>query len=307
MRLNHLLVLVTLMGLTAHLTLIPSSATAAPDESLHSTGNEVVAKAWRKANQPPKHRELARGASKRSPAASETRFEYLSKDQYKSQMGEYRQRLAAAIAANDAATNARGQCVDDSALSCNRFNQLALPDAPDIRQAGDPADPAAPAPPALSPQEVAYVATARLQLTPPKPMVGPSPERNEWKMAAVGYPLWLWVDGDANPAPVGDSVADIAVSLDARLVKVVFNMGDGQEVTCSDLSTRWTAAVPPGAESPSCGYAYEKPSLPADSYTVTANAVWAIDWNINGTTGTIPLYQSATTEIPVGELQVLVR
>jgi len=235
-------------------------------------------------------------------------YTYLPKNEYQSQMAAYKKQLAAAVAANNAATNARGQCIaTNDQFGCDRFGETALPDAPDIRQAGDPADAAAPAAPVLSPQEVAYLASARLRLTPPKPMIGPSPQLNEWKMAAVGYPLWLWADGDLDPAPVGDSVADIAVSLDAHLVKVVFEMGDGRKVSCADLGTKWTPAVEPGTKSPTCGYAYQEPSLPAGSYTVTANAVWAIDWNINGTTGTIPLYQSASTEVPVGELQVLVR
>lgn len=154
---------------------------------------------------------------------------------------------------------------------------------------------------------MAYIASARIRLTPPKPMVGPPPEINEWKMAAVGYPLWLWTEGNLDPAPVSDSVLDIAVSLDARLESVVFDMGDGHKVRCSSLTTKWTRSVEPGSKSPSCGYAYPRPSLPAGSYTITANAVWAIDWNINGTNGTIPFYQSASTELPVGELQVLVR
>ncbi|MFL6064755.1 MAG: hypothetical protein ACJ72G_08820 [Friedmanniella sp.] len=185
---------------------------------------------------------------------------------------------------------------------------MALPSAPNIRQAGKaPAATAPPAAPALSPEQVAYIASARIRLTAPKPMIGPSPELNEWKMAAVGYPLWLWADGNLDPAPVSDSVLDIAVSLDPRLVRVVFDMGDGHKVTCSNLGTRWTHSVKPGTKSPSCGYAYPRPSLPAGAYTVTANAVWAIDWTINGATGTIPFFQSASTQIPVGELQVLVR
>lgn len=167
--------------------------------------------------------------------------------------------------------------------------------------------PALAAQPALSPEQAAYVAFAKLRLTAPKPMIGPSPDLNEWKMAAVGYPLWLWADGTVDPAPVTDSVYDISVGLDAHLVKVVFDMGDGHRVSCADVGRHWTSAVAAGSESPSCGYRYQKPSLPEGSYTVTANAVWAIDWNVNGVTGTIPFYQSASTTIPVGELQVLVR
>lgn len=309
MRLKALSVAFALGVLGSCLILVPANADNPDGSTLESDNWSVRVGAWKERQDKPTG-QSGRIKREASTSAVRSKFTYLPKDQYKSQMGEYRQRLAAVIAANDAATNARGQCIaTPGEFSCNRFRQTALPDAPGIRQAGPagPAGPAAPAAPALSPQEVAYIASARLQLAPPKPRIGPSPELNEWKMAAVGYPLWLWADGDVNPAPVGDSVADIAVSLDAHLVKVVFDMGDGNKVSCSDLGTKWTPAVEPGAKSPSCGYAYEKPSLPAGSYTVTANAVWAIDWNINGTTGTIPLYQSESTEIPVGELQVLVR
>ncbi|GAA1854952.1 hypothetical protein ACFFOM_02275 [Microlunatus capsulatus] len=236
-------------------------------------------------------------------------YKYLPQDEYKAQMDSYRTRLAAAISANKAATNAQGQCVATAGnLNCGRFQTVPLPDDPNIREAGDPADPAAaPAAPAVTPEQAAYIASARLRLTAPQPVVGPPPDINEWDMAAVGYPLWLWAEGDLDPAPVSDSVFDLSVALDARLVEVVFDMGDGNRVRCSDLGTRWTRSVEPGTASPSCGYAYPQPSLPEGSYTVTANAVWAIDWAINGTTGSIPFYQSASTTIPVGELQVLVR
>ena len=190
--------------------------------------------------------------------------------------------------------------------SCGRFRTAALPDDPNIREAGDPPT-RGPRCARHQPEQAAYIATARLRLSAPKPMVGPPPEINEWGMAAVGYPLWLWAEGNLDPAPVSDSVLDLSVALDARLVEVVFDMGDGHRVRCTDLGTRWTRAVEPGADSPSCGYAYQEPSLPEGSYTITANTVWAVDWTINGTTGTIPFYQDASTQLPVGELQVLVR
>ena len=58
---------------------------------------------------------------------------------------------------------------------------------------------------------------------------------------------------------------------------------------------------------PACGYTYQKPSLPQGSYTITATTEWAIRWSVNGVGGTIPLYQQASTQLPVGELQVLIR
>ncbi|MCW2811818.1 MAG: hypothetical protein JWP61_2276 [Friedmanniella sp.] len=218
--------------------------------------------------------------------------------------------VRAVNAANRAASLAYESCVESAAaFGCGRLRLLALPAAlptdPKVKGKAKAAQPPAAV---LAPEEIAYAAVAQLRLTPPRPMIGPPPELNEWKMAAVGYPLWLWAEGDLNPAPVSDSVFDIAVSLDARLTKVVFDMGDGHKVVCTDLQHRWVQGrVAPGTPSPACGYAYPRPSLPNGSYTITAHAVWAIDWTINGTRGTLPLFQDATTEVPVGELQVLIR
>ena len=159
----------------------------------------------------------------------------------------------------------------------------------------------------LTPTEVAYIAFARLNLTPPALGIGPSPERNKWKMAAVGYPLWLWGEGVTDPAPVSDAVFNLYVSLDARVASIDFDMGDGHTVTCEGTGSEWTTTVKAGQPSPTCGYTYQKPSLPKSKYTVTVRTHWAVDWNINGATGTIPFIQASSTTIPVGELQVLVR
>ena len=146
---------------------------------------------------------------------------------------------------------------------------------------------------------------ARLRLTAPKPVVGPSPEINEWNIAAVGYPYWLWAEGNLDPAPVSTTVADLTVRLDAHLQSTTFDLGDGSRLTCTDLTQRWSRAVEPAAPSPVCGHTYTKPSLPKGKYTITAHSAWAVDWSVNGVGGTIPLYQQASTTLPVGELQVL--
>lgn len=209
------------------------------------------------------------------------------------------------------ALNAWDRCVSGAGnMPCARPAAVVPPDEPappQPGQAAQPGQPAQPAPPAITPEQAAYIAFARLRLTPPKPVIGPPPEINEWKMAAVGYPMWLWAEGNFDPAPVTDTVADLTVSLDARLVKVRFDMGDGNRVTCADVSDAWVRGTTPGAPSPSCGHTYTEPSLPEGNYTITADSEWAVDWAVNGVGGTIPLYQQASTELPVGELQVLVR
>jgi hypothetical protein len=155
--------------------------------------------------------------------------------------------------------------------------------------------------------QAAAIAVARLQLPTIAPGIGPSPNVNPWNMAAVGYPLWLWADGPTHVGPISDSVAGLSVSLDAKVSSLTFRMGDGHSVSCAGPGQPWTTAVGPGAKSPSCGYSYAKPSLPNDKYTVAAVANWAVTWTSNGQSGVISVPAVDTAELPVGELQVLVR
>lgn len=231
---------------------------------------------------------------------------YVPKAQYKKRMTAYEKTFKAAVTYNTQIDKAWDTCVNNvQAFGCNRGIQRALPQDPNIRAAGKPA--AANAAPPLPPEYLAYVAVARLKLNAPTPGIGPSPDLNRWKMAVVGYPLWIWAEGNTNPAPVSDSVYDISVSLKAHLTKVVFDMGDGTKVSCTNLNQKWHRGMEAAIPSKACGHTYTQPSLPKGNYTITANSIWAVDWTINGATGTIPMYQTTTTELAVGELQVLVR
>jgi hypothetical protein len=161
--------------------------------------------------------------------------------------------------------------------------------------------------PPVTADQAAAIAVARLKLPAIAPGIGPSPELNPWNMAAVGYPLWLWADGPTRIGPISDSVAGLSVSLEAEVSSLTFRMGDGHTVNCPGTGRPWTSVVEPGAKSPDCGYSYAKPSLPDDSYTVAATANWAVTWTSNGQSGVINVPVVETTELPVGELQVLVR
>jgi hypothetical protein len=97
------------------------------------------------------------------------------------------------------------------------------------------------------------------------------------------------------------------VSLDAHVSKIEFEMGDGTTVACQGPGQKWGPEVAAGARSPSCGHTYTQPSLPKGDYTVTATTTWSVAWNVTGQTGVIPFVQSASTALPVGELQVLMR
>jgi hypothetical protein len=159
----------------------------------------------------------------------------------------------------------------------------------------------------ITPYQAALMAAAYLPLQPGQPQVGPPPSLNKWDMAAVGYPLWIWAEGDLDPAPVSQSVSGLSVSLDADLAKIVYDLGDGTTITCGPGTPWRRGRVPAGTPSPDCGHTYTQPSLPKGSYPITATTHWSVAWTAGGQSGTIPFTQTSTTTIPVGEVQTLVR
>lgn len=236
----------------------------------------------------------------------------VSKNSVNTASGERSQKIQASVALYKQQLTTRATCLESA--HAERCGAPVVPDFGTVQTVpfevgGTVPNPGPKAAPrvVVTPEQVAYMAFARLKLTPPRPRIGPAPSRNRWDMAAVGYPLWLWGEGNAHPAPASDSIGGLFVSLDAHVSRIVFNMGDGTRVTCQGVGQKWTKAVAPGQKSPTCGHVYTEPSLPKGEYTVTATTYWSVAWNVTGVTGVIPFVQSATTTLPVGELQVLVR
>jgi hypothetical protein len=151
---------------------------------------------------------------------------------------------------------------------------------------------------------IARLLVARIRLPDPRPLVGPDPAVNEWKMVAVGYPLWLWTAG---PGVVTDRVRAFGVSfiLRARWVSTRFEMGDGHTVLCSRMRP-YRSGVRPGGRSPDCGYVYGRASLPGGSFTVRATTSWRVSWSALGMSGSVPASFSGSRVLPVGELNALV-
>lgn len=144
-----------------------------------------------------------------------------------------------------------------------------------------------------------------LYLPDPTIKIGPDPSVNEWNMAVVGYPLWLWT-------PSADTVTTTATNdgltftMSATRTNTIFDMGDGMTVRCARM-TPHDPSVKPGTPSPTCGHTYQKPSLPSSTYTIRATSEWTIQWNALGFAGQLPGTTRGTTTLPVGELQSVVR
>ncbi|HJY46952.1 MAG TPA: hypothetical protein VJ301_20255 [Propionibacteriaceae bacterium] len=244
--------------------------------------------------------------AKRSDARSD-RYQPDGRDEENHKARETIKKFSAALALYDRRLASYNRCIQTFDPSSNKAGCGSAPTPPNAPRFPSATFSGRGNQPRITAGQAAAIAVARLQLPRIPPGIGPSPNLNPWKVAAVGYPLWLWADGPTRVGPISDSVAGLSVSLEAEVSSLTFRMGDGHTVRCAGSGHRWTAAVQPGTKSPSCGYSYVKPSLPDDTYTVAATANWAVTWTSNGQSGVINVPVVSTTELPVGELQVLVR
>jgi hypothetical protein len=134
--------------------------------------------------------------------------------------------------------------------------------------------------------------------------IGIVPEPGAGRVGIVGMPTWMWVT-DPGPATVGPisrtvSAGGFSVTAVAKADRIVWQMGDGATVTCRGPGTPYADSF--GRQSsPDCGHTYTRQG----TYTVRATSYWAVQWSGMGLNGTIPLSFTRTTNITMGEAQVL--
>ncbi|MFZ5871535.1 MAG: hypothetical protein ACOYXW_13555 [Actinomycetota bacterium] len=158
----------------------------------------------------------------------------------------------------------------------------------------------------LAVEALAAEAVAQLPLLGPDIGMAPDPA----KTGLVGLPVWMWTRVSPStwgPVSATASVPGMSVTATAKAVRIVWDMGDGQRVTCTGPGTPYTKDA--GAtSSPTCGYLYARSSAtePGAAYTVTATTTWDIQWSGGGASGQLTQTRTSSTSVRIGELQVLV-
>ncbi len=182
----------------------------------------------------------------------------------------------------------------------------------DAREECRPNDPQAPTrsgtPAGTPPTRAQVTAVARevvlgLQLPDAAPHIGPDPGANEWDMAVVGLPIWLWTEGPRSLTTTR-TVDGITFVLTARQGDTVFDMGDGTTVICT-ATQPYPSSAEPGTASPVCGHTYTAPSGRATPYPVRATTRWQVSWSALGHTGTLPAQLTGSRPLVVGELHAV--
>ena len=145
---------------------------------------------------------------------------------------------------------------------------------------------------------------ARLEIPDPQIQIGPEPSLNEWNMAVVGMPYWLWTT-EAPTKATTVTIAGYNISMTARRESVTFDPGDGTaSITCTTMQP-WTKDNLMQT-APGCGHTYSQRNEKGTNFTLRARARWIIDWQAFGQKGSLPLQTTATRDVHVGELQSVV-
>ena len=161
-------------------------------------------------------------------------------------------------------------------------------------------DPVVPVPAVLAQQAVNQLAIPDLSIS-----ASPSTGADQ----LVGLPTWLWLEeGDWHSIAATAAVPGESVTATATPISVTWSLGDGTTIVCQGPGTRYTAADPPNAPSPTCGHTYTTSSAgrPDNAFTVTATVSWTVAWAGGGQTGTVPdLNNTATTALRVADVEAL--
>jgi hypothetical protein len=158
--------------------------------------------------------------------------------------------------------------------------------------------------PAVDPEALARQAITQMNLA--AITVGIVPDPLPGRVGIIGMPTWLWAEAPSEnttgPITRTASSAGDTVTATGTVKRIVWDMGDGQSVTCSGPGTKYEDRFGKSS-SPTCGYTYMRQGI----YTVTATSYWEVDWTGMGQSGVIPLNFSRSVSITMGEIQVVSR
>ena len=129
----------------------------------------------------------------------------------------------------------------------------------------------------------------------------------------VNVPSWLWIAPSDWTSVVANAAAgNVTATVTARPMSVVWNLGDGNSVTCSGPGTPYDPSKPADAQSTDCSYTWRTSSAdqPQGVYIVTATIEYAVTTVVTGAPDPTPNLgvhpgPSAQAEVPVSEVEAL--
>ncbi|MEM9465008.1 MAG: hypothetical protein AAGA90_06530 [Actinomycetota bacterium] len=136
----------------------------------------------------------------------------------------------------------------------------------------------------------------------------PTPETSPTLDQVVGIPTWLAVTSTLDYPAVSAQAGNVFATVIPTFSHVVWTMGNGDEVTCTDdVATTWDADGGDDQTS-DCTYLYES-NGEGEPVTVRATVFWNLSRDTNETAGVEPwitISQFADVVVNVRELQAVI-
>jgi hypothetical protein len=118
----------------------------------------------------------------------------------------------------------------------------------------------------------------------------------------------MWLSSGWGPVSATATVPGVSVTATATPTSVVWSMGDGSTVTCTDAGTPFSPGTAPTASSPDCGHTYRTSSASqaGQAFPVSATVYWTVTWAGAGQGGVFPdLTTTGNAAFRVAESQAL--
>lgn len=130
-------------------------------------------------------------------------------------------------------------------------------------------------------------------------------QRSPDSIGIIGWNVWMWVsDASAEtfgPITKSASAGGYTVTATAQVTEVVWDMGNGDTVTCGK-GTKYTGMGTSDIKSPTCGYRYTDDG----DYQISATTHWQVNWSGIGQSGTIEMdLVTPAEQLTVAEIQVV--
>jgi hypothetical protein len=160
---------------------------------------------------------------------------------------------------------------------------------------------------AIDPRALAERAAAALDL--PEPAIRMSPADDQ----VVRLASWLWIPSQQwEPRQVSASAGPVTSTVTATPVRLTWDMGNGDQVSCDGPGTPYRSAGATQVDTSGCQYTYRHSSAgqPDEAYEVTATIAWELTWTATGAAGGGSLgtvTMSASQPVRVTEIQALVQ
>lgn len=138
------------------------------------------------------------------------------------------------------------------------------------------------APPQVDPAVLAQQARSQLALATPAIHMAPPVSSAQ----LINVPTWLWIDPGGFQALTATATAGpVSATATATPLTVVWDLGDGHQLTCDGPGTPYDPAHPNVATD--CSYTWSEPSggQPDGTFDVTATISWQVSWTASGAPG----------------------